>query len=1456
MTDTSNTGFSSKPDSIFTPPSLPKGGGTVSTGGGMFSSGGPDGAANWSLPVPLPSGRTLSPSLALQYSSGGGDSVFGAGWVLSIPAILRMDRLGIPRYTSEDRLIGPDGQEILRDKNAPRSATRLPFASANSGPYEVTTWVPRNGVPVNKLEHWVKTADLETDPAAPGFWLQWHPDGGITLFGWSAQARLSDPKNPAHVACWYIQETVDATGEHVVYVYRNEDHTGCSPEELSQHPQVANVYLKGVYAMNKIASQSLLVPEGRFVENDFMTFMLTNYGECGTDPSVRPSAQASGEWLLRSDCRSYWRYGFNMRTRRLCRDMMLWHRTKMLAGENSPEPQLVSRLHLKYEESGVASMLVSATSVAYETSGLAMMLPPVEFSLSMPGDKNDAWELVEPLNGFSPPRWQFADLYGEGIPGLLYQDQGAWWYRAPERDKQKGAEAITWGRATPLAQIPGLKNGSLMDMDGDGYSEWIVTGRDYSGSFTLSSEGTWGQFVPVRAMPTEFMHRDAILADLTGNGLQDLVMIGLRNVRLWPSAGRDGWQPFESVVHTGATPLPVVGSETELVTFADPAGSGQQHLVKITGNALTYWPSLGHGRFGDAITVPGLAIDNFDASRVFLGDTDGSGTTDILYIEPDRIRVFISESGNRYTETASVPAPVGITLDYRCVLHVADVRGQGMAELMLTVPGVEAKTWFWQFSKRRPWLLREVCTNTGSRTLLDYRSSAQSWLDEKTRFKEEGRAAVSYLPFPVHTLCEVKVVDDISGIVTGSEMRYEGGVWDGDSREFQGFRRLIQRDTVNAPSGNSEVCSPAAEIRHWFLCGVESLDNNLEGAFESSDSTENNFAVRPLRVIRASRPNEEYNPQGEERKWLVNSLKGLPVRTEVYGLDGSALQEIPYSITRQRWQMTVRETSLADKPAVSISPAESLTVEMERIPSEGRTTQSITLEQDAFGNVLRTVNIAYHRPAPGPHSPRFENLPDGLLKATQDPQQQSVWLTLSRTAFINQSNTQDMHLIGAPDSARSDVFMLEPQSVPQGGFSLESLLHYDEALSGLGASTFGGYSRTQWCDTSNNLVSQPVRQALVAYTETAVLDEEMVAMLADSLPGDVNSLLTQAGYHTVTLPEGATVRVSRKNYIRYLGLNAFCRVNSGRVSALTGETQITWSPHYTMISSVRDAAGLETKSEYDWRFMMPVKIIDPNDNVHEAVADALGRVTESRFRGTEDGVMTGYSSSSFTLPETVNAALQLKGIPVAVAHRTVADSWMPFDRDVNGKIKPERVGELALRKFISKHNLKNIDLREGCEPAHSITMTTDRYDSDPAQQVRISVAFSDGGARLLQTAVLSPPGEAMVRTASGGLQTDAQGKAISVQASVRWAVSGKTEYDNKGRVLRTWLPFYLNDWKPVYDDSAREGIYADTQVYDAMGRVYRVITAAGFERRTQVFPWFIVNEDENDTAEEVSGAML
>ena len=147
-----------------------------------------------------------------------------------------------------------------------------------------------------------------------------------------------------------------------------------------------------------------------------------------------------------------------------------------------------------------------------------------------------------------------------------------------------------------------------------------------------------------------------------------------------------------------------------------------------------------------------------------------------------------------------------------------------------------------------------------------------------------------------------------------------------------------------------------------------------------------------------------------------------------------------------------------------------------------------------------------------------------------------------------------------------------------------------------------------------------------------------------------------------------------------------------------------------------------------------------------------------------------------------------------------------------------------------------------------LTVVTDRYYPDAEQQQRQQVVFFDGAGRELQTAQRVPAGEACLRLDDGSLAIGEDGLPRKAHTGTRWAVTGRTEYDNKGLAVRRYQPFFINSWRWLRDDSARENAWADTHIYDALGRETGVLTAAGWRRRTQYTPWFVVSEDENDLA--------
>src|SRR5436190_18232016 len=79
--------------------SLPKGGGALRGIGEKFAANPVTGTGSMTVPITTSPGRSgFGPQLSLSYDSGSGNSPFGFGWNLPLPAVTRKTDKGLPRY--------------------------------------------------------------------------------------------------------------------------------------------------------------------------------------------------------------------------------------------------------------------------------------------------------------------------------------------------------------------------------------------------------------------------------------------------------------------------------------------------------------------------------------------------------------------------------------------------------------------------------------------------------------------------------------------------------------------------------------------------------------------------------------------------------------------------------------------------------------------------------------------------------------------------------------------------------------------------------------------------------------------------------------------------------------------------------------------------------------------------------------------------------------------------------------------------------------------------------------------------------------------------------------------------------------------------------------------------------------------------------------------------------------
>src|SRR4029077_8851054 len=122
--------------------------------------------------------------------------------------------------------------------------------------------------------------------------------------------------------------------------------------------------------------------------------------------------------------------------------------------------------------------------------------------------------------------------------------------------------------------------------------------------------------------------------------------------------------------------------------LADQSGDGLADLVRIRNGEVCYWPNLGYGRFGSKVTMDHAPqfdhAEQFDQRRIRLADIDGSGTTDVIYLHRDGVRLYFNQSGNGWSAAQTLTAFPRVD----DAVHVApiDLLGSGTACLVWSSP--------------------------------------------------------------------------------------------------------------------------------------------------------------------------------------------------------------------------------------------------------------------------------------------------------------------------------------------------------------------------------------------------------------------------------------------------------------------------------------------------------------------------------------------------------------------------------------------------------------------------------------------------------------------------------------------------------------------------------------------------------------------------------------------------
>jgi hypothetical protein len=128
----------------------------------------------------------------------------------------------------------------------------------------------------------------------------------------------------------------------------------------------------------------------------------------------------------------------------------------------------------------------------------------------------------------------------------------------------------------------------------------------------------------------------------------------------------------------------VFAGNAESIFLADLSGDGLKDVVRIREGEICYWPNRGHGRFGARVVMDHAPwfdrSDLFDGRRIRLADIDGSGTADIVYFARNSVRLYFNQSGNGWG-VAKVLRNVP-HVDTKSTATAVDFLGKGTACLL------------------------------------------------------------------------------------------------------------------------------------------------------------------------------------------------------------------------------------------------------------------------------------------------------------------------------------------------------------------------------------------------------------------------------------------------------------------------------------------------------------------------------------------------------------------------------------------------------------------------------------------------------------------------------------------------------------------------------------------------------------------------------------------------------
>ena len=1068
----------------------------------------------------------------------------------------------------------------------------------------------------------------------------------------------------------------------------------------------------------------------------------------------------------------------------------------------------------------------------------------------------------------------------------------------------------------------------LLDLAGDGTPDLVTYGGIAAGFYEHEeTSDSWKSFRTFKhPLNRNLGDPNTKFIDLSGDGRADLLITEEDSLVWHESEGEAGFADQQRVAksldeETG--PRVVFADAEQSIYTADVSGDGLTDIVRIRNGEICYWPNIGYGHFGAKITMDNAPrFDDtvqFDHKRIRLADIDGSGTTDIIYLHRDGVQMVFNQSGNSWSEPRKLNAfPKIDNLNHIVPL---DLLGNGTTCLVWSSPLLSDSDRPMRYINlmggTKPHLLIKSKNNLGSETEVQYVPSTKFYLQDK----RDGKPWVTRLPFPVHVVERVITRDRISGNRFVSRYAYHHGYFDGKEREFRGFGMVERFDTEEfsflRSAGEDECPSnidkashvPPVLTRTWFHTGANLGRNRISNYFagflnehdrgeyyrEPSDCCSDEDAKAALALL----PDTilPCDLTFAEEHEACRALKGSMLRQEVYALDGKDVSceypfGHPYTVTEQNFTVRKIQSKGDNRHGVFFThPREVISYHYERNPVDPRISHALTLEVDKFGNVRKEASVAYGRRKAIVEIDRFgrkrtiENPQLKKLEPFDQSKQVRTRTTFTENQLTNSIDRDDSagdHYL-TPQLAGADTYELTGVS-PKDGSALISFDHWarnDFAIIRC-ADNIAYESNPELADHQKRLI-ESVRtlyrnddlSGLLPYQQieprmlvgesyklafssglikkvfqrtlpTGDATEDLLSNPAEHLAIDPNlPVADRGGYVDLNcdgnwwIPSGRTYLSPDKSdssdrELEFAKSHFFLDRryrDPFHSSILSTETIANFDVYDMLIEETRDPVGNTSQAVNDYRVLQPRLVVDSNENRSEVAFDALGMVV-----GT---AVMGKTSQRF------------------------GDSFDDFETDLSEETEllhianphddPHAIlGSATTRLIYDLFAFHRTAKDENPQPTSVYTIVRETHESDlnkaDKQQTKVqhSFSYSDGFGREFQKKAQAEPGCVPLRGHNNEIELNEHGQPLmgNTMCAHRWVASGWTVFNNKGKPVRKFEPFFTDSHS--FESDVCVGV-SPILFYDPVERMIATIHPNGTFEKATFDPWRQTTWDVNDT---------